>query len=448
MRFNGLKSHLRLQKLRFLDAPGLFLLEIVLTGAYDLADVLANVLVLKWMIGALMGRDLIRAAWVLGGFLVYQLSVSFLWHWYFERIYPQWKERLEYKLNCRLYRIMLDADCRKYNEESYFHGYRRALQFTQTKMEETLEFYRQLFGSFLAGAVAVVIYIRMDQMIVVFVLLAFVASRFCVKSLVEKTNAKRDEQNKKDALHQNYLRIFLRKEYAAEGRILGCLPFFVKRDQDSFSQKAEQTKQWNRRIFPIAFGREIGSDFLFIDCLMIAYLGYCFFWKKTIGLDDFAALLNGTHIILYALSVLFEQMAGRAGEYAGYIDGFIDFCEQNGEQKPGIHGSGQQDDFRDFDGACRFRIRGEESLTGYLFSDEKGRKDRSGRRQWRWKNDVHQGFARTWKNGQWDDFCGWSSRFNEGRMGGMPEAFYGAVCRKSAVCGVFGGECGAFRKRR
>ena len=33
MRFNGLKSHLRLQKLRFLDAPGLFLLEIVLTGA-------------------------------------------------------------------------------------------------------------------------------------------------------------------------------------------------------------------------------------------------------------------------------------------------------------------------------------------------------------------------------------------------------------------------------
>lgn len=331
MRFNGLKSHLRLQKLRFLDAPGLFLLEIVLTGAYDLADVLANVLVLKWMIGALMGRDLIRAAWVLGGFLVYQLSVSFLWHWYFERVYPQWKERLEYKLNRRLYRIMLDADCRKYNDEAYFHGYRRALQFTQTKMEETLEFYRQLFGSFLAGAVAVVIYIRMDQMIVVFVLLAFVASRFCVKSLVEKTNAKRDEQNKKDALHQNYLRIFLRKEYAAEGRILGCLPFFVKRDQDSFSQKAEQTKQWNRRIFPIAFGREIGSDFLFIDCLMIAYLGYCFFWKKTIGLDDFAALLNGTHIILYALSVLFEQMAGRAGEYAGYIDGFFDFCEQNGE---------------------------------------------------------------------------------------------------------------------
>ena len=56
MRFNGLKSHLRLQKLRFLDAPGLFLLEIVLTGAYDLADVLANVLVLKLMIGALMGR--------------------------------------------------------------------------------------------------------------------------------------------------------------------------------------------------------------------------------------------------------------------------------------------------------------------------------------------------------------------------------------------------------
>ena len=47
MRFNGLKSHLWLQKLRFLDAPGLFLLEIVLTGAYDLADVLANVLVLK-----------------------------------------------------------------------------------------------------------------------------------------------------------------------------------------------------------------------------------------------------------------------------------------------------------------------------------------------------------------------------------------------------------------
>lgn len=410
MRFNGLKSHLRLQKLRFLDAPGLFLLEIVLTGAYDLADVLANVLVLKWMIGALMGRDLIRAAWVLGGFLVYQLSVSFLWHWYFERVYPQWKERLEYKLNRRLYRIMLDADCRKYNEESYFHGYRRALQFTQTKMEETLEFYRQLFGSFLAGAVAVVIYIRMDQMIVVFVLLAFVASRFCVKSLVEKTNAKRDEQNKKDALHQNYLRIFLRKEYAAEGRILGCLPFFVKRDQDSFSQKAEQTKQWNRRIFPIAFGREIGSDFLFIDCLMIAYLGYCFFWKKTIGLDDFAALLNGTHIILYALSVLFEQVAGRAGEYAGYIDGFFDFCEQNGEVSNDKNQESMAADSRTISEISMEHVDfgyGEKKvLLGHLFSDEKGGKDRIGRRQRRRKNDVHQGFARTWENGQWDDFCG------------------------------------------
>ena len=84
---------------------------------------------------------------------------------------------------------MLDADCRKYNDEAYFHGYRRALQFTQTKMEETLEFYRQLFGSFLAGAVAVVIYIRMDQMIVVFVLLAFVASRFCVKRWKKRTQS-------------------------------------------------------------------------------------------------------------------------------------------------------------------------------------------------------------------------------------------------------------------
>ena len=36
--------------------------------------------------------------------------------------------------------------------------------------------------------------------------------RMVVKSLVEKTNEKRDEQNKKDALHQNYLRIFLRQE--------------------------------------------------------------------------------------------------------------------------------------------------------------------------------------------------------------------------------------------
>ena len=63
MRFNGLKSHLRLQKLRFLDAPGLFLLEIVLTGGYDLADVLANVLVLKWMIGALMGRGCWEDFW-------------------------------------------------------------------------------------------------------------------------------------------------------------------------------------------------------------------------------------------------------------------------------------------------------------------------------------------------------------------------------------------------
>ena len=45
-------------------------------------------------------------------------------------------------------------------------------------------------------------------------------------------------------------------------------------------------------------------------------------------------------------------------------------------------------------------------------------------------------------------FGGLSSSFDEGRMGGMSEAFHGAVCRKSAVCGVFGGECGAFRKRR
>ena len=52
---------------------------------------------------------------------------------------------------------------------------------------------------------------------------------------------------------------------------------------------------------------------------------------KNILLDDFAAFLNGTHIILYTLSVLFEQMAGRAGEYAEYIDGFFVFCEQNGE---------------------------------------------------------------------------------------------------------------------
>ena len=96
-----------------------------------------------------------------------------------------------------------------------------------------------------------------------------------------------------------------------------------------------------------------------------------------------------------------------------------------------------------------FRIRGEESLTGHLFSDEKGGKDRIGRRQRRRKNDVHQGIRLgLGKTDSGDGFGGWSSRFDEGRMGGMSEAFHGAVCRKSAVCGVFGGECGAFRKRR
>ena len=47
---------------------------------------------------------------------------------------------------------------------------------------------------------------------------------------------------------------------------------------------------------------------------------------------DICAARNGQNdIILYTLSVLFEQMAGRAGEYAEYIDGFFVFCEQNGE---------------------------------------------------------------------------------------------------------------------
>ena len=94
---------------------------------------------------------------------------------------------------------------------------------------------------------------------------------------------------------------------------------------------------------------------------MIAYLGYCFFWKKTIGLDDFAALLNGTHIILYALSVLFEQMAGRAGEYAGYIDAFLVFVnktKRKAEDKNQESGATDGETVSEIDGACRFRIRG------------------------------------------------------------------------------------------
>ncbi len=117
---------------------------------------------------ALMGRDLIRAAWVLGGISMYQLSVSFCGTGILKRVYPQWKERLEYKLNRRLYRIMLDADCRKYNDEAYFHGYRRAAVYTDENGRNAGIFTGSCSAVFLAGAVAVVIYIRMDQMIVVF----------------------------------------------------------------------------------------------------------------------------------------------------------------------------------------------------------------------------------------------------------------------------------------
>ena len=122
---------------------------------------------------------------------------------------------------------------------------------------------------------------------------------------------------------------FLRKEYAAEGRILGCLPFFVKRDQDSFFAKRRSRRNSGIDVFSNcvrAGDRERFSVYRLFDDRVS---GVLFFWKKTIGLDDFAALFErDLHIILYALSVLFEQMAGRAGEYAGYIDGFIDFANK------------------------------------------------------------------------------------------------------------------------
>ncbi len=329
------RAHFAFLKCRFRDNPGLLLLEIVLTGGVWTGDALANVIVLRLVIRSLMRSDYGAVFWTLGCFLLYQIGLDGLYNRFVNEIDPKWREDFYYRQSDRLYRVLLRSDCAVYGDEAYFRTYRKALSFLSEKMEEGIGLHRELLGCFLNGALAVCMYLWTAPGVLALILLSFLGSRFGLERIVEYTRRKQDGQNQKDALHQSWLRTFLSRECAAEGRILGCLPFLNQQDQACFLDKEKQTAGWTRKLLPLRLGKEFFGEFLFLDFLLVACLGYCFFIQESIDMADFAALLNGSHTILYAFSLLFGQMAVALGGQTEYMEAFLAFEDGTAWQENG-----------------------------------------------------------------------------------------------------------------
>lgn len=308
------------------NAPGLLFFYIFFDVVINVAWMLSNVVLLKYIIDVVTsGIDFYRAGIacaIFAGVVVFATIGSTI---FYEIFVPKQRERLNHRLYSQIYEKAAKMDFESYDNPAYYNDLVLAMTSMNERVDRVMSDAQDIITLLSSILSITAVIATIDPLCLVFIFLC-VGIMMPIGRLIAKVNVKRTEaMTPLDRKNLYFSRVFYLQDYAKELRLNPAGEMVERRYNLNVKDRLFTISPFLRRQWQLYFCQEALPMTLLVYLGIALYMGYKAIVTKEISLGDFAATFNGANAVSRCVFDLTSWFAINLRENGLYIEKFKKF---------------------------------------------------------------------------------------------------------------------------
>ncbi len=327
-----------LLKVMFKISPWLVIGEIFMHTLCTLPGRLVSIIGLKYVIDEVQnGGEPVKILSGIGLILVILVFGETVNGLFFELFVHREREKLDLKLQSRLYEKAAALDIAKYDSPEYYADFILSIENSSDNIRYMLGTVKSYVGEVIAFLTISSVLLTIDPVALLMLLIACVIGIPLSKYLSKLMYERREKLTESDRKAEYYARVFYLPEYAGEIRLSNIYPLLKSR----FSKQADEVisiqRKYTRKINALWFVEEAIISSVISVFVMVIYLGYKILVTKELSLGDFVATFNSIGQIGNSFMYLSVFALKNFSERSKMIDKQREFLATQNEIVDGEH---------------------------------------------------------------------------------------------------------------
>ena len=327
-----------LLKVMFKISPWLVIGEIIMHTLCTLPGRIVSIIGLKYVIDEVANggdpKKILLGIGLILGVLVFGETVNAL---FFELFVHREREKLDLKLQSRLYEKAASIDMAKYDSPEYYADFILSIENSSDNIRYMLNTVKSYVGEVIAFLTISSILLTIDPVALVVVLLVTIIclpiNKYASKLLYEYREKRTELHRKGDY----FARVFYLPEYAGEMRISKISTLLTDRFNKQADVIVENEKKYKTKLNSLWFFESAAIYNVAFMLVLPGYFGYKILVENELTIGGFVATFNGVMQVGSSLMYIIVHAVKQFSERAKMIDKQREFLATQNEIIDGQH---------------------------------------------------------------------------------------------------------------
>ncbi|MBR3788950.1 MAG: ABC transporter ATP-binding protein [Clostridia bacterium] len=327
-----------LLKVMFKISPWLVIGEIIMHTLCTLPGRIVSIIGLKYVIDEVANggdpKKILLGIGLILGVLVFGETVNAL---FFELFVHREREKLDLKLQSRLYEKAASIDMAKYDSPEYYADFILSIENSSDNIRYMLNTVKSYVGEVIAFLTIASILLTIDPVaLVVVVLVTLIClpiNKYASKLLYEYREKRTELHRKGDY----FARVFYLPEYAGEIRISKISTLLTDRFNKQADVIVENEKKYKTKLNSLWFFEDAAIYNVAFMLVLPAYFGYKILVENELTIGGFVATFNGVMQVGSSLMYIIVHAVKQFSERSKMIDKQREFLATQNEILDGEH---------------------------------------------------------------------------------------------------------------
>ena len=327
-----------LLKVMFKISPWLVIGEIIMHTLCTLPGRIVSIIGLKYVIDEVANggapKKILLGIGLILGVLVFGETVNAL---FFELFVHREREKLDLKLQSRLYEKAASIDMAKYDSPEYYADFILSIENSSDNIRYMLNTVKSYVGEVIAFLTISSILLTIDPVALVVVLLVTIIclpiNKYASKLLYEYREKRTELHRKGDY----FARVFYLPEYAGEMRISKISTLLTDRFNKQADVIVENEKKYKTKLNSLWFFESAAIYNVAFMLVLPVYFGYKILVENELTIGGFVATFNGVMQVGSSLMYIIVHAVKQFSERSKMIDKQREFLATKNEILDGEH---------------------------------------------------------------------------------------------------------------
>ena len=327
-----------LLKVMFKISPWLVIGEIIMHTLCTLPGRIVSIIGLKYVIDEVANggdpKKILLGIGLILGVLVFGETVNAL---FFELFVHREREKLDLKLQSRLYEKAASIDMAKYDSPEYYADFILSIENSSDNIRYMLNTVKSYVGEVIAFLTIASILLTIDPVALVVVLLVTI---ICLPINKYASKLHYEYREKRTELHRKgdyFARVFYLPEYAGEMRISKISTLLTDRFNKQADVIVENEKKYKTKLNSLWFLESAAIYNVAFMLVLPVYFGYKILVENELTIGGFVATFNGVMQVGSSLMYIIVHAVKQFSERSKMIDKQREFLATQNEIVDGEH---------------------------------------------------------------------------------------------------------------